>query len=426
MRFYQFIFGVLIVYTWGLAMFVDHSAIDEQSPFWYALTVAPAVLFIVMALPAIIRPHYQKATLALVFMSVLASVFSIVRKDFTTALSVTSLCAMLVAIRHTKVTLGYQFANILFVLSIVCAGLMQASDLGLYGIIPGQSADESVAWRISLFPYTVTPSWLFALVVLALNAARNRGLSRFMFMAAALYFLIFSASRTGYIILMLWLAFLVCSRVIHFRRRFFYAAFIPLAMLMFVLALNAESILTILVGFDNPLANAVLFKTENGVGSTDQASTSIARTLVWTTHAQLFLQEPLIGAGTVDVQDITPALAQLSSHGTESFLTALFARIGSVAVLFMMFMHYLARGAARRGDKLCYCLLILFAISSLAYGSYIVPYDFVFLIVFAAMNVAHRDSVRHVGWRAPVLDPVGIVILEADRAAEPVRRLRPR
>jgi O-antigen ligase len=381
----QVFFAALIGYTWILTMFVDRDAIDPTSTVWYLATVAPATLFIVLGIPSLIRVRYEKSALALLILMAVTVCFSLARADAATVVTIVSLCAMLISIQHTGVTVEHRLVNTLFVVTIMCGGLLHALGQGQYGLLPGQSVRDDVLWRVSMFPYNVTPSWLFALVVLTVNYFR-KGPGRLPFMLAALYFIVMSAARTGYMIVALAALFLACTRVIDFRPRLFYKLFIPGIVVVFVVALNAESVLALLAGIDNPLLNSLVFKSAEGVGSAEQAGASFVRAMIWASHGQLFAENPWLGAGTFNIFDVAPVLETFNSKGTESFITGLFARIGILALLFVTFMYMNILKAIRARDKRAYCMNILFAITSLAYGSYIVPYDFIFLLVFGAMN----------------------------------------
>jgi hypothetical protein len=45
-----------------------------------------------------------------------------------------------------------------------------------------------------------------------------------------------------------------------------------------------------------------------------------------------------------------------------------------------------------RRDRLGYCLCLALLIYSLAYGSFLVPYNFTFLLLFAVLNGVPRDE----------------------------------
>jgi hypothetical protein len=68
--------------------------------------------------------------------------------------------------------------------------------------------------------------------------------------------------------------------------------------------------------------------------------------------------------------------------------------VGLLAGLFVYFIYAIAADASRRRDYLSYCLAIVLALSSLAYGSYIVPYDFIFILLFGALNFARLQTGR--------------------------------
>jgi len=382
----------MLIYTWVLYTFIDRGVEENVSLPLYIATVAPAVLFVLFSIPYCVRLRYQKPAFALLLLLILTAGCSLARADFSTLISVGSLSAMLIAMRHSKVSVGPGLINSLFLLSIVTCATMHAFGMGRYGILPGQ-ADDEIPWRVSLFAFNVTSSWMFALIVIGLNYFHNRRLvSKTVFISAALYFLIFSASRTGLIILVLWIAFLASTQVILLRERRFYKLFIPCAVAAFVIALNAEGVLLLLTDSSNPIVNEVLFKSTEGAGSAEQAKTSIQRTMLWSSHAQIFMENPWIGRGTFQLENVVPFEESGTATGSESFLTGLFARIGVLAVLFVYFIYLLAGDAAREKDRLSFCFAIFFAVSSLAYGSYIVPYDFVFLALFGAMNYSRRAS----------------------------------
>lgn len=414
------IFRVLIAYAWGLAMFVDADALvdlgEQKGSLLYIATVAPTVLYVIVSAPAFLRAKWQMPAVALLIFMVAVTGVSIARLDFATALSIGALCAMLIAILHSRVTVGVTTVNVLFAFSIMAAAVMTAAGVGQYALWPG--TDD---WRVSLFPYNVTPSWLFSLIIIGMNYFHNRcAACKWIVIPLALYFMIASGSRTGMIVLALCIAFLACTRVAAFRNRLFYRLFIPLVAAAFVVTLNAESLLLILAGSDNAIANTLLFKSDAGVSGTEEASASIVRTLLWAEHLQIFSENPWIGHGTFVLQDIAN-LEGVNSSGTEAFITGLFARTGVLALLFIAFIYLLAVQALRHKSKLGFCLTILLSISSLAYGSYLVPYDFIFLLLFGAMN-----SVWYIRRRPTVLDPVRTVIVEVDAALEPGRRTRPR
>lgn len=384
----QVLFGALAIYTWALMMFVDRDAIEEGLAL-YALTVAPTVLFVLASLPAVLKMRWEASTLALLCFAIGVAWFAIARGDTATAASVASLAFMLIAIRESKATVPLWLVNTLFLVSIPACELMWAMGVGNYGAIPGQASDPEHAWRVSLFPINVTPSWLFALVVLAMNYFRQ-GRGRLPMIALALYFIAMSGSRTAMIVVLLSIGFLACTHLVRFRDRLFYKAYIPLALVVLVVALNASAILTVLTGLDNPILNLVLFKSEAGAVDETQVSDSIVRTLLWSLHLDIFMANPWIGHGTFSLREVAPEIERFGSFGSEAFLTGLVARVGALAGFFLLALHYFARDARSRADRMAFCLLMMFAVTALTYGSYIVPYDFNFLMLFGAMNLRRK------------------------------------
>lgn len=383
----QPLFTALLLYTWALQAFVDRPYVENQGADWlYVLTVAPTILYVLVSPGAFLRTLYSRGALALMAMTVAVVAVSVFRADYATAVSNAALCLMLVAIRHTKVHVSVGTANSLLFASIAATAALNALGFGHYALLPGM--DEAVAWRVSLFAYNVTPSWMLAIFVFGLNAFHNRcRLCAWAMMGICSYFIAFSASRTGLIVMAMCALFLLATKVIAFRERMFYRLFIPCMLALLIVSLSAEQILDLFGGVNNDLANAVLFKSTDGARDAQQASASIMRPMIWAHHVDLFLENIWIGHGSVDYSH---ELQEISATGSESFLTGLFARIGLLATLFVYFLHRLGMDAAARGDRLGFCLALFFAISAVAYGSYIVPYDFVFLFLFGAMNHDRR------------------------------------
>jgi len=387
----QYVFGALLVYTWSTSMFVDATAYlgNDRNTALYALTVAPAIVFALSHVDAFLRGSYDRGAFAIATFAAIVSAIAVLRGDFPTVVSMVALSAALIVFRHSRPTAPLALINALFFASMVCTGLLHAGLATRYGIIPGQS--EDVAWRVSLFPYNITPSWLFALVVLFANYFRNPNPPfRWIMIALSLYFITLSASRTALIVLAVVIGFIWMTRLWEFRDRLLYRALLPVVILVLVLFLTADTVLTVLVGVDNPVLNSVLFRSEAGAADVEQATTSIYRTIIWGAHIGAFLGSPLIGVGTFEFGDLMPEHSLVT--GSEAFITGLLARVGMPALLFLYFAFRLAADAARERDRLAFSLVALFTISMLSYGSYIVPYNFNFLVLFGAMNLA---AARH-------------------------------
>lgn len=397
----RILYATLVTYAWVLALFIDPNSeysMNADNPGAYAVTVAPAVILIGAALAEFSRLSFDRISIVLLCFAAAVGVVSVLRGDFPTLLSVGALSLALVAFRQSGMRITCNFINALMIASILVTEVMFLYGGGRYGVLSGQAINDVVAWRASLFPYSVTSSWLFALIVVVLNYFHVRPSAyRLLMMAIGLYFVVVSASRTGLIVLVLCLLFLALTRFVEFRARLIYKLFIPLALVAFVISLNAEVLLSFLSGVNNPILNAVLFKSTEGVGGIDEASTSIVRTFIWTQHMLLFAANPLVGQGTFSLLESAPEFQTVASTGSESFLTSMFARLGILAALFVYFVYLLAVDAARRRDRSAFCLVILLSITMLAYGSYLVPYDFVFLVLFGAMNYSRAPLARRAG-----------------------------
>lgn len=393
--FQQKFFNFLIVYAWAFILLVDPYRLDGQQlgfSFLYIATVGPTAAFILLNFPSYLRRNNGKDVVSLLIFIIIVVVISLLRGDFGTIVTIGSLCLMLIVLKNTGVTVSLKLVNTLYLITICASIIMQSLGIGRYGILPGHSIavqDSDTFWVVSLFPFNVTPSWLFSGIVLGVNYFFNPKRSKFLFIFTSGYFLLLSGSRTGLIILIISAFFLWCTTRVKFRKRMFYKVFIPCIALIFIAMLNAQNFLVYFSSLNIPFLNSFVFKSVSSATDVDQINSTIVRTFIWGAHMDIFAKNPLMGHGSFVFYQLYP---NFPGNGSEAFLTGLFARVGLSALMFIYFMYFVSITAARNNDKFLYCLMIFFAISSLSYGSYIVPYDFIFLLLFGLVNFSRSRS----------------------------------
>ncbi|MEM9077494.1 MAG: O-antigen ligase family protein [Bacteroidota bacterium] len=262
-----------------------------------------------------------------------------------------------------------------------------------YGYLPKFGGADlifygGVGWRISLFPL-LPESALFSLLIIVINFFHNKNPSRIFYFALGGYFLIFSGLRTSIILLAFFLLFVICMKFYRFRAKslLFYSFNIVL-FAVFIIVLSFQSLVLHLNNFDNDFINQLLFKSSEGIASKKQLYNTIARSWVWEKHLGIFMENPLFGVGTFELKNyVGPAkFAYQRATGSESFFTNMLARIGIMALFFFSFLFRLQRKALLEDNKLVFFLILTLMITMIAYGSFFVPYNFLFLICIGLLN----------------------------------------
>ena len=388
-------FEFLLIYFWIIASFVDYANEYSKSGLKYHILVAPIVLFIAINNKQLYRSRYNSSSIILLVYFVCICSLSLARHDMPTLYSAIAFCIPIIIMLNSQIHLNFKLCNILFLLSICISVIYYYLGWNPYGYFPGQSTLESyqgLTWRISLFSYNTPPySGAFALMIFIVNYFLNHGKSKIFFLVLSLYYLIFSGSRTALIILLVVMFFIIVSKKIEFRNRFFYKIFPIVAIVVFVLTLYAPNIF-MQIKTNNVFVNTFIFRSEEGLDSSDELSESINRTIIWERHMDQFFIHPMIGSGSsFENEELS---ASLGSTGSESLLTRIIARDGSLSLLFLSFLLLMFVKAVALKDRLMYSVNIVFCILLLTYGSFLNTYSFVFLLILGFINGGQINAVQ--------------------------------
>jgi O-antigen ligase len=180
---------------------------------------------------------------------------------------------------------------------------------------------------------------------------------------------------------------LAASRWVPFRRRVFYKVMFVALVMAFILIVSLDALL-MAVAIENPYLATYVFRTDRELLNSEELARTVYRSWLWQQHLQIFADSPLVGVGTFFLPELlTEQLIENSvDTGSESLLTGLLARIGLLIVPLAIFFVRLCGLTMERGDRLGFCLCLALLVYSLGYGSFLVPYNFLFLLTFAAMN----------------------------------------
>ena len=272
--------------------------------------------------------------------------------------------------------------------------VLYAYERSTYGLLPGMSRDNDLWWRISLFPF-VAPSAYFALLVFFVNwLDRNAPLRRTALLLSA-YFVVFSGIRSALIAGLVSAFGMWLMRHGGLARPARRTAYLVVAVAAIIVALSFSELLALLPPITNPTVNQYLYRSAEGLATSEDAAKAVYRTFLWAEHLKLAAQNPLFGIGTFDFMEratFDPSFTG-DSTGSESFLTGLLARDGLPIVLLLAgFISAAVRTGQREAIRLAVGLVLFVAM--LTYGSFINAYDFVFLTMLGLLAARPRITVE--------------------------------
>lgn len=376
------------------------SATDSSSTYWLTILPISAVASVGLAL-SMAKGDYPRdnrplaSILVLSALAVLAA--SLVHGDAASARTMALLVLVLLWLGSVRYGIPVSLLNVLFAASILFGALWFALGLSEYGLLPGQyleGEDRGIQWRISLFPH-VPESSFFALTVFLVNQRLQRGLTRLLVCGASLYFVIFSGLRSAVV------ALLLAEIYIFWNARARHssggrALLIAGMLVSFVAALLLAGTFAEDTELPGGTLGNFLFRSESMSGQDFALGATMYRAWLWMQHLELFASSPVIGIGTFDFGAVISEdlLSGVEQSGSESFLTAWLARVGLCFLPFLVYLSVLCRRAAASSSLLEGCIFLVLGVAALAYGSFLVPYNFMFIVLFASLLSEKRSFTR--------------------------------
>lgn len=384
------VYYLVIMYYLILSYFVT-GEIYKYS-FEYFLFVVPIILFIGLFSPYLATNKYSKRGLICLVLLVIVFLVSIVRLDLSSILSIFLFSATLIVIFNSGIIVSYRFVNFLFLISIVGSVISYHMGVNEFGYIPNFQGLSSivrggVGWRISLFPL-VPESGFFALLIIMVNYYLNTSRSRYVFYILGLYFLVFSASRTSLVIFAFFISFILITKFFPFRQRTLYSILNPVMIIFFIALLSFKSILLLMKDTKIDFLNEYLFRSEEGISEEIRVEDVATRNWIWAQHFKIYMNSPVFGVGTFNFNDYKDDNGKVyhQSSGSESFITALLARIGLPALLVVYLLFHIQGESTRKRNPFVYILTLYIIITMISYGSFMVAYNFMFLLLFGLTN----------------------------------------
>ena len=390
----KFVFEIYLVYYVLLEFFLTSSKWEKFSLLYFAIII-PVFIYILMTLPAFLKKDYRKGSLYLILMIILVALVSLVRFDIPTIYNLILFTIPILLIRESRVEVSVSLVNKLFILCIIIGIVMFHLGHHRFGYlpyihgVPGSEPD----WKISIFPRTPA-SGFFGLLIILLNYYYSKGKSRFIFYFLGFYFMLFSGLRSTLLIFAIFILFEIINSFIRFKPRLSYLIFGPLMIFIVILSLSFNSIIQNYASSNDGFFSSLIAKSTFEKASKAEAGDENYRTWLWGEHLAIYNTNPIFGVGSYDITDYVKydLYGNDNFEGSESFFTRWLARIGVFSFLLLFFLWNVYFQSLNNGVKYTYLVPIFIIILMLTYGSFLMPYNFMYILIFGSLNNQKKDE----------------------------------
>ena len=385
-------FPLLLVACW-LAQFMS-SDVGPNMPetIMYWSFVGPTTIFAVLGIGYIFvsgQTILRETWILILFLGLVVAV-SIARRDLNTILAMGLMGLMLVVLIQYRLRIPANLINILFLASIPLNELLFRIGMSPYSVIPDFGDFQPLAWRISILPHVATGGF-FALYVLLLNSLNRQAFLRKICIALALYFVLFTGIRTVVLSGLIVAGYLAACYFDLLRSNWAKAISIAAALALVILFVYKSNVLLEITGLRSGVTQEYLVRDDNPYGFVDPEGRPFTVAIrAWMSERQLELamRNPLIGVGTYDLAMMQTGYELFDNmvSGSETYLTGLLGRIGAMALL-LLYVIFLGRTQAPPDQReLTRCAKVFLFMAMVFYGSFINPYDFIFLILIVTIT----------------------------------------
>lgn len=340
--------------------------------------VLPISLFILLNVVFIkVKPFFnQKENLFVLLMIMWSAFMSIINNELWNIFPITLFYTSILILLHNKYHVYLYLLNFLYILTLIFAFISTEFGINEYGILPGQGAGMYEK-PVSLFPLAIVGSAYFSLYLIFYNYFLNKSFSKWIFILVGVYFVYFSYNRTS----LLCLIFFFCSIVIYSRfssknriGKILYAyAFVTII----IVGLFSTVLLSTLFTVTNEEISAIITKES---GNVDDELIGSARPFLITQQFQLFLNNIITGTSSFRLNNV------YSASGSETFFTGMLANIGIAFVFFALYIHRKLSFAIDKANLSNFLSIPMMLLTFMLYGVLVLPYDFISLLIFSAMN----------------------------------------
>ncbi|MBN2769750.1 MAG: O-antigen ligase family protein [Spirochaetes bacterium] len=398
----EFFLFIFLLYFWG--MLYAHNPRYDISNLQYYFYVLPSVVFVFVGSCLSLFKYVTKIeTLMIAGLLTFVNFISIARNDFTTILSVSLLLFTVGIFSHLRFKLDANKLNYIYLLSVLFSAISYHLGFSEFGYIPGMShssESQGLVWRISLFP-SLPESAFFSAIIFVVNLSYSSLVFRRTVIFLSLYFLLFSGLRSAVIATIMAIVFLTLSLWKISKNRYFLMFFCYFLLSSFFFLVLAPNMLLSVLTTDNDVLNRYFFRSISGDLGQEDLQVTVYRGWLWLQHINIWLDNWIVGVGTFEFKNVVME-SIISGHngsGSESFFTGFLARVGIFSIVFLVVFFTAAIRSIRHRKTHVAPIFILFFVAMFSYGSFIVSYNFIFLLflvlIFGQLNVNSLAGVRN-------------------------------
>lgn len=373
------------------------------SGFRWLLITGPLLFYILLNfLLLLFHPKIKKDPAVIFLLCYLLFVFtsSVFNTDLKHFSEAARWALPLMFIAHFRIRAPLLLVNGLFIFAILILVLTFNSSETDYGYLPGQTTvnlHQGMWWRVSIWKYLTPPySAAFSILVFVANYFLNKGKSRFIFYAIAVYFVVLSGNRTSYLIFLICVSIFIAfdPKDFSYNKRY---TVIPLCAVSVIFGLQLAADIIPLLGIQNEFFNSAILRNDSASGDAQNLS---SRILIILEHIRLMETQGVRSIMGIGSQIYTSP--QWTGNGgilggtTDSYISHLIARDGiAVVFLSLSFTAFFIRAMKER-NFLAYIVLLSLLLYTIGYGAWLNLTSPVFVLFLGFLYQSNEHVTKQV------------------------------
>lgn len=383
-KYANYVYLVYAIFLAVLWMFVNYggSGLDSYEGSgvrWFLITIP---LFIYLASNCLILFSYPRRDNNPVITFILLYAFTAlivasIRVDVKQISEIIRWAAPVIFVVYFRTYMPLKVINALYIMAIIIVISNFGGDEFIYGFLPGQTTinlHQGLWWRVSIWKFISPPySAAFSIIVFFANYFLNRKTNRYIFYFLSLYFLILSASRTGYFV------FLICFFVIMITKfskiKFAYNRLytsLPIIVVIAAFLFQFYADLLSILEIKNVFLNSAILRINDG--SAD-ASNLYSRFIIILEHIRLSQESGVAGIFGIG-SEIYDSPAWTSNGGwaggtADSYVSHLIVRDGVSLVFLILSFMFLFIESMKSRNIFAYIVLLALLLYTIGYGAWL-------------------------------------------------------
>jgi hypothetical protein len=392
----------ILLYYWGMSY--AHNPKHGIGNLQYYFYIVPSALFVCVGSTFFfLKSKTRPETLMFVGISIIVNVVAVSRGDISTILSVSLLLFTFAIFSHLRFYFDADILNYIFLLSVILSVFSYHLGLSDFGYVPGlsyTSSSQGLSWRVSLFP-GLPESAFFSAIIFLINLIYPHLVFRRIVVPFSMYFLVFGGLRSAVLATIIAVIYLLLSSWKVTKNRLLLVIAYFSLLCIFLILMLVPNIFMIMSDLGIPFLDSYLFRSIGGGVDPDDLNVTMYRGWLWLQHIKIWLGNWVVGVGTFDFTELVSESIILGHQGTgsESFFTGFLARIGVFSIGFLTVLFSITIRSIWNHEKHIAPISIIFFVAMFTYGSFIVPYNFIFLLmlllIFGQLKVDCLEGARN-------------------------------